>query len=236
MLLLLTRDAVRRVNMRIKILGDWSAIPARVRAAMIRVMRNTADNDGITVNVCFSYTSRWEIAHSIQLMARGVSEGRLQLCDVSEDLMEMSFETAHEPDPDILIRTSGEVRLSDFLTWQSSFAAPFWLSTLWPAVQLTDILAVLLTYQQQVDALQKQKAVAIEQKQMAQQHADVIWLRQRWEAEPKRDEGRPMVQRVKTLDDRLAQLLLDRDARVDGFLADHQERMDVMFEDSLSYE
>lgn len=110
------------------------------------------------LNVCFAYTSRHEITHGVKQLAWGVEEGLLKASDITESLLEQCFYTSKSSDPDLLIRTSGEVRLSDFLLWQSSFSCLSFLKTLWPEFSVWDLYFAVLTYQRNCSHVKVKKS------------------------------------------------------------------------------
>ena len=111
---------VQRRGVRVRVVGDLSLVSEGLRAEMRRVMRMTQGNSRHTLTVCFSYTSRNEIAAAVSRLGGACEEGRLTPSDVSEDLLASCLYTSAPglPPVDLLVRTSGERRLSDFLTWQ----------------------------------------------------------------------------------------------------------------------
>ncbi|XP_072357084.1 dehydrodolichyl diphosphate synthase complex subunit DHDDS isoform X2 [Scyliorhinus torazame] len=109
------------------------------------------------LNVCFAYTSRHEITSAVREMALGVEEGLLKPSDLSESLLGWCLYSSGSPDPDLLIRTSGEVRLSDFLLWQTSHSCLVFQPVLWPEYSFWNLCQAILQYQVNHPALQKAK-------------------------------------------------------------------------------
>jgi undecaprenyl diphosphate synthase len=101
---------------------------------------------GLTMNICLSYGSRGEIIKACQSIATEVRNGTLQVNQIDDDAMASRLLTTHSPDPDIVIRTSGEYRLSNFLLWQLAYAEMFFLSKTWPELEKEDLIEVIRDY------------------------------------------------------------------------------------------
>ncbi|KAJ3167992.1 hypothetical protein HDU88_001939 [Geranomyces variabilis] len=141
---------ITKHSIRIKVLGDVSLLPLHVRTAAARAERSTRHHAGAVLNIACPYTSRHEMATAVALAARGVREARLDVEDVDEELLDRLMMTGGDPQLDVLVRTSGEKRLSDFLLWQvSKSCRVHFLDVLWPDFTFWDMLPVLLAYQVQ---------------------------------------------------------------------------------------
>ncbi len=119
-------------NVRIKVIGERHPIDSDMLALIDEAQDLTANNDAFTLVIAFNYGARSEIARAAQKIAHDVSEGRLSPDEVTEDLLSGRLDTEGIPDPDLLIRTSGELRLSNFLLWQAAYAELVFLDVLWP--------------------------------------------------------------------------------------------------------
>jgi len=152
-------DLVRDYDVRIRILGDLSLLPSDVREVMDHAMEMTASHKRALLNVCFPYTSRDELRLAVSRVVKGVHSGQIQLDDVDEVTLESCLMTAGSPDLDLLIRTSGEVRLSDFLLWQAS--APgcqvHFIDAFWPEFSKRQMLMILLSYQTSQHRLEEER-------------------------------------------------------------------------------
>uniref|UniRef100_A0A452U8W2 ditrans,polycis-polyprenyl diphosphate synthase [(2E,6E)-farnesyldiphosphate specific] n=1 Tax=Ursus maritimus TaxID=29073 RepID=A0A452U8W2_URSMA len=124
------------------------------------------------LNVCFAYTSRHEISNAVREMAWGVEQGLLDPSDVSESLLDKCLYTNHSPQPDILIRTSGEVRLSDFLLWQTSHSCLVFQPVLWPEYTFWNLCEAILQYQMNHSMLQKARDMYAEERKRQQLERD----------------------------------------------------------------
>eukprot|EP00124_Ichthyophonus_hoferi_P001868 Ihof_evm8s110 gene=Ihof_evmTU8s110 len=142
-------DLVQQYGISIRIVGDLSLLPRDVQAVLCKCMWDTRHNTRAVLNVCFSYTAQDEITQAVKAIAVGVEEGKLNASDVCEDLIEQALYTGESVELDVLVRTSGEVRLSDFLLWQSSYSLLVFMRTLWPEFSIRDLASAVLDYQRQ---------------------------------------------------------------------------------------
>ncbi|POI33303.1 hypothetical protein CIB84_002945 [Bambusicola thoracicus] len=117
--LLEEQENLKKHGVCIRVLGDLPLLPLDVQELIAQAVMATRNYNKCFLNVCFAYTSRHEISNAVREMAWGVEQGLLEPSDVSESLLDKCLYTSNSPDPDLLIRTSGEVRLSDFLLWQA---------------------------------------------------------------------------------------------------------------------
>jgi len=134
-------------NIRIRTIGDISTLPESTRKSLEHAMAVTANNTSLNVILALSYSSRWEILKAVKSIATDVKNGELQIENINENLFNRHLATSDIPDPEILIRTSGEMRISNFLLWQISYAELFFLEKLWPDFRGSDLLQVLHQYQ-----------------------------------------------------------------------------------------
>ncbi|XP_067399434.1 dehydrodolichyl diphosphate synthase complex subunit DHDDS isoform X2 [Emydura macquarii macquarii] len=118
--LLEEQENLKKHGVRIRVLGDLPLLPLDIQELIAQAVLATRNYNKCFLNVCFAYTSRHEISNAVREMAWGVEQGLLEPSDVSESLLDKCLYTNNSPNPDLLIRTSGEVRLSDFLLWQST--------------------------------------------------------------------------------------------------------------------
>ncbi len=121
-------------NVRVRILGDCSKLPKDARDAVDRALITTENNTGLQFNIALNYGSRDEITKGVQKLARDVAEGRLKPEDITEEMISDSISTGilGIPDPDLIIRTSGEERISNFLLWQMAYSEFVFTDVLWP--------------------------------------------------------------------------------------------------------
>ena len=127
-------DELDREGARVRIIGSRKGLSERVLASVEKAQERTKDNDRIFVNIAFNYGGRAEITEAVQQIAAQVTEGTLQEQQINEDLISDLLYTAGQPDPDLVVRTSGEERISNFLLWQSAYAEYLFPQILWPDV------------------------------------------------------------------------------------------------------
>jgi undecaprenyl diphosphate synthase len=138
---------LQRMHVRVMVIGEMGALPTKTREAFERVVANTAGNDGLTLVVALNYGGRVEIVEAAQALAREAAAGTLDPDTIDETAFSARLYTAEIPDPDLLIRTSGEMRVSNFLLWQIAYSE-FWVTaTLWPDFDRTDLLRAVVDYQ-----------------------------------------------------------------------------------------
>lgn len=134
-------------NVRLRFLGDLEALPERTRVVFQRGLDETADHTGMVFALAVNYGSRAEIARAARSIALDVLEGRLDASDVDEGVVSDRLYTAGLPDPDLLIRTSGELRLSNYLLWQLAYTEFYVTDTLWPDFDRWDYLRAVVAFQ-----------------------------------------------------------------------------------------
>lgn len=123
---------LRENGVRVQIIGERSRFCDSVKEAINRIESTTAEGEKMTLVLALNYSSRSELTMAVQQIARRVAAGELQADAISEKTISQSLYTAAMPDPDLIIRTSGEYRLSNFLMWQASYAEFYFTDTLWP--------------------------------------------------------------------------------------------------------
>ena len=140
-------DELEERGVRVRMLGDLERLTPPAAAAVDRVMSQTAHNDKLTLNLFISYGSRAEILRATQSIAADVAAGRLASSDVTEEEFEKRLFTAGCPDPDLLIRTSGEQRISNFMLWQLAYTELFISPVLWPDFGRHQLFEAVVDYQ-----------------------------------------------------------------------------------------
>ena len=123
---------LKRQGVRIAMIGDRSRFSEKVRRYLAEAERETAEGERLTLILALNYSSRSEITRAVQHLAREAAEGRLQADAITEQTIAGALDTATYPDPDLIVRTSGEQRLSNFLLWQASYAELWFPEVLWP--------------------------------------------------------------------------------------------------------
>ncbi|SHN16561.1 isoprenyl transferase [Gracilibacillus kekensis] len=119
-------------NVRVQTIGEVNDLPKNTKAAIMRAIDQTANNTGLILNIAINYGSRFEMIRSIKDICREVVDGKYEIDDITEATLGEHLYTSHIKDPDLLIRTSGELRLSNFLLWQAAYTELWFTDTLWP--------------------------------------------------------------------------------------------------------
>ena len=134
-------------NIRVKVLGDISALSEKMQKSINRCMERTKDNTGVTFNIALNYGGRDEIVKAVKKISKQVKEGSLQLEEITEETISSNLYTAGQPDPDLLIRTSGELRTSGFLPWQIVYSEFIFIEKNWPDFEEKDLDEAIEIYQ-----------------------------------------------------------------------------------------
>ena len=134
-------------NVKLETIGDIERIPEKSREKLLGCIRETAGNTAMTLVLALSYSSRWEIAEALRMICKDAAEGILKPKDVAEDTLRQYLATKNYPDPDLLIRTGGELRVSNFLLWQMAYTEFYFSEQLWPDFRHEDFYDALYDYQ-----------------------------------------------------------------------------------------
>jgi undecaprenyl diphosphate synthase len=140
-------DNLRSKRVSVRILGDLDRLAPGARQAVDRIMAETAGGQDLALNLCISYSSRAEITRAARQLGEEVAAGRLDPSDIDEDALARRLYTAPWPDPDLLIRTSGEMRISNFLLWQLAYAELYVTPVLWPDFTRRHLFEAILEFQ-----------------------------------------------------------------------------------------
>lgn len=135
-------------NVRLSMIGQHEGIPADVHERLQRATELTKKNSGLILNLAFNYGSRLEIIQAIRVLAQKVQDGELQPSAIDDEMLSAHLYTSALPDPDLLIRTSGEQRISNFLLWQLSYTEFYFTQTHWPDFNEEEFKKALAVYQQ----------------------------------------------------------------------------------------
>jgi undecaprenyl diphosphate synthase len=139
-------DGLRRRGVAVRVLGDLGRLSPRQRDAVARLVERTRGGDSLALNIALSYGGRAEIARAARRLAERVERGTLTASEIDEVLVAASLDTAGLPDPDLLIRTSGEQRISNFMLWQIAYAELHFSPVLWPDFTQDHFQAALREY------------------------------------------------------------------------------------------
>ena len=138
---------LEKMNVRVQVIGALEALPTATADAFSRVVDRTADNQGLTLVVALNYGGRDEIVAAARSLAQDAVAGTLDPDAIDGELFAQRLYTAGIPDPDLLVRTSGEMRVSNFLLWQIAYSEMWVTSTLWPDFDRADLLRAVIEYQ-----------------------------------------------------------------------------------------
>lgn len=134
-------------NVRLLTIGDLNRLPEAARRKFMGCVEQTAGNTGLSMVIALSYSARWEIINAMQTAVRRAQASELRAEDVNEQLVSSLMTTANMPDPDLLIRTSGELRISNFLLWQLAYSELYFTECLWPDFTPEELYRAILDYQ-----------------------------------------------------------------------------------------
>ena len=134
-------------NVRFRVIGDIKRLPENVQQKLQETMDHTAQNDAMTMVVALSYSSRWEITEAVRQLAAKAANGEVNPQDIDEQTVSDAMTTAFMPDPDLLIRTGGELRISNYLLWQIAYSELYFCDTYWPDFKEEDLYRAIEDYQ-----------------------------------------------------------------------------------------
>ena len=135
-------------NVRFQVIGDIKRLPEAVQEKLQQTIDHTAGNTAMTMVVALSYSSRWEITEATRRIAQQVKDGQLNPADITEQTLTDNMTTSAMPDPDLLIRTGGELRISNYLLWQIAYSELYFCDTYWPDFSEADLQRAIDSYQQ----------------------------------------------------------------------------------------
>jgi undecaprenyl diphosphate synthase len=140
-------DSLSENNVRLHIIGDTTSLPNSVQKQLSRALEKTSNNSGLNLVLALSYSGRWEILNAIRKLAQDVKNNVLQPEDLGCDSFVQYLTTSEIPDPELLIRTSGEYRISNFLLWQIAYAELYFTDTLWPDFRKEHFFDAIVDFQ-----------------------------------------------------------------------------------------
>ncbi len=141
------RETLMKNGIKLDVIGDFDALPPKCMTELNEAMTHTANNDRMTMVVALSYSSRWEIVRAARLLGADIKAGKVNPETINEEMFGSYLCTKHMPDPELLIRTSGETRISNFLLWQIAYAELYFTPTLWPDFKREDFYEAIVSYQ-----------------------------------------------------------------------------------------
>ncbi len=140
-------ETMNKNNIRLGMIGDANRLPAQTRKALLEGIENTRNNTRMTLTLALNYSSRWELTQAMRKVAQLAAEGKVRPEDISEEMVSSWLTTANMPDPELLIRTSGEHRISNFLLWQIAYAELYFSNVYWPDFEREDFYQAIVDFQ-----------------------------------------------------------------------------------------
>ncbi len=140
-------STLNKNNIRLLSIGDISKLPKKSNKALLEGVERTKDNTGLTLILALNYSSRWEITSAMKNIAKQCVDGELNVENIDEKLISRNLETASFPDPELLIRTSGEQRISNFLLWQIAYSELYFTEVFWPDFRKHHLFEAIVSYQ-----------------------------------------------------------------------------------------
>lgn len=134
-------------SIRLQAIGDISMLPKRSHKALLQAMEDTKENNRMTLVLALNYSAKWEILKAAKQLATAAKEGTLNPADIDDQMFSNALATSGIPDPELLIRTSGEARISNFLLWQIAYAELYFTETLWPDFRKPHLYQAILDFQ-----------------------------------------------------------------------------------------
>lgn len=134
-------------NVRFRMIGDTGRLPEDVRRKLRETEEHTAANSAMTMVVALSYSSKWEITEAARRIAEDVRDGRISAADITEETVAEHMQTSFMPDPELLIRTGGELRISNYLLWQIAYSELYFCDTFWPDFDEEALRKAIVSYQ-----------------------------------------------------------------------------------------
>jgi len=142
------RPTLMKNNVRLLTIGDTDRLPAEAKQKYLKLIEDTAGNTGLSLVLALSYSSRWEITEAMRRIAKKVENGEMKADEIGEQTLTDNMTTAGIPDPDLLIRTSGEYRISNFLLWQLAYSELYFTDCYWPEFSREEFYKALVDYSQ----------------------------------------------------------------------------------------
>lgn len=143
----LTEELFDKNHVRMRVIGDRSRLPQAVREKLEWIENRTASYDVMTVTLAISYSSRWEITDAVKQIAEEVKEGKIAPDAITEETVSQHLNSSFQPDPDLLIRTGGELRISNYLLWQIAYSELYFTPVYWPDFNNDELLKAVEYYQ-----------------------------------------------------------------------------------------
>ncbi|WP_316772379.1 isoprenyl transferase [Pedobacter frigiditerrae] len=140
-------ETLNKNNVRLNAIGDIKSLPQKCIDDLANVMKVTSKNDRCTLTLALSYSAKWEILEAAKKLAQQVKEEKITVDQINEEIFAAQLTTKNIPDPELMIRTSGEHRVSNFLLWQMAYTELYFTETLWPDFRREDLFEAIVDYQ-----------------------------------------------------------------------------------------
>jgi undecaprenyl diphosphate synthase len=140
-------DQLLKSNVRLQVIGDVKSLPEHVQEKLAWSIDKLKSSSGLTLVLALSYSSKWEILEAVKRIAEEVKSGKLEPSEITYDKMDCFLNTSEMPDPELLIRTSGECRISNFLLWQIAYSELYFTPKLWPDFRKEDLFEAIFDFQ-----------------------------------------------------------------------------------------
>ena len=140
-------DDLNKNNIKLTSIGNIDMLPKEVKAELDYAIDKTSNNTRMVLNLALSYSGRWEITNAVRKISKDYKDGKINLEDINETLISNSLETKGMPDPELVIRSGGEMRISNFLLWQIAYSEIFITDVLWPRFRTKDLIEAIIEFQ-----------------------------------------------------------------------------------------
>lgn len=134
-------------NISFRIIGDTDKLPTDVMKRLNQCIERTSVNTGMCLTLALSYSSKWELTDAVKKIATKVADGTIQVTDINEETIDKHLSTEYMPDPDLMIRTGGEIRMSNYLLWQCAYSELYFCDTFWPDFKEEELHKAICDYQ-----------------------------------------------------------------------------------------
>lgn len=134
-------------GVKLDVIGDIKSLPESCQLELAECIKNTSKNENVTLILALSYSSKWEITNALKEIGKQIESGTLKSSEISEELIDKHLSTSLFPNPELMIRTSGENRISNFLIWQLAYAEFYFTDVLWPDFRKNDFFKAIISYQ-----------------------------------------------------------------------------------------
>lgn len=140
-------ESLDKNNIRLHVIGDMSMLPEYARHELNEALQITEDNTGLNLIMALSYSSRWELLNAVKNIAWEVKKGNLNVDEIDQDILQQNLSTSGFPDPELMIRTSGEFRISNFLLYQLAYAELYFTNVRWPDFRKENLYEAIIDFQ-----------------------------------------------------------------------------------------